>query len=593
MPIQAIEGVFSSYQEGRPAILATGRSLYDLGVDPGDGKIRPLLEILRREARKRFGMLLVTYSMAAGFDWDGIRIEDQRDRHTIETALRAHGLMDIPQDHNEVIRVIRGIASLSRTPTEGLVWASHEPLRFLFLIEFGEHLAPGNLTNGTQTEPQLIAIEWAHLTAQSLALRNSGNLIVFTAREGMVDDLVIRSLHQLRMHQPSPEEKAEFVAAGLKIYTNARFEESLTDESVVHLSTNTPNRCVESLIRASHRTGSFVTASDLTEEKRRAITDLSEGTLTFLDTTRVKDLDLQGRNIGVPKRLLKLYSKGLATGDSNIPRSVAIVGPPGTGKTDMALETAREAGVAALQLNSPKDPLVGGTERKARLQQELLREWIPNLAFIDEITEALPLERNEFDGDSGASRAVNATLLNVLSDESLRGKSQIMGTTNCPWRMGAAMRSRFRFIPVLHPLREDFPAIIISTAKRVDGNIVAETQDSRIREAADIFFFKGANPRHIRGALSHIRLICGKIGPGEVLLAAQDFAATTDLNSMIYADLWAIAVASFQSDLPWAEDPAGYPLPPHLQGIVDPKTGKVDEKKLWERISELQPKANV
>ena len=94
----------------------------------------------------------------------------------------------------------------------------------------------------------------------------------------------------------------------------------------------------------------------------------------------------------------------------------------------------------------------------------------------DEITEQFPLEQSEgFDGDSGASRAVMGQLLTSLSDESRRGRALLVATTNCPWRIGAAMRSRFTVIPVLHPLEEDFPGILASIAEQVKSRPVRPT----------------------------------------------------------------------------------------------------------------------
>lgn len=589
MPTPATEALFAAYQEGHSALLVTGRSLDDFAVDPQDSKIRPLWEILRQEARRRFGMLLVTYSMAGGLDWDEGRVEDQRDRRTIESAMNAHGLLRIPQDQNETMRVVRGITSLSRTPACGLRWSTGENLKFAFLVNFGDHLVP----QGCQADSQLIASELAYITAQSLALRSSGNLMIFSARDGLLDELVARALHPVRLPQPSATEKEQFLEAAETLYSKTTLEDGLSRRTVVHLTTNTPNRVVESLYRASHRTGIPISARDLTVEKTRAVEQLSEGTLTLLDTDRVKDVSLAGRNIMGVEATLTRYGQALALGDPSIPGSIILAGPPGTAKTDLAILTARTAGVSALQVNSPKDPLVGGTERKSRLQQSLLAEWIPNIAFVDEITEALPLERSEFDGDSGASRAVMASLLTLLSDESRRGRSLIIGTTNCPWRMGEAMRSRFRFIPVLHPLQEDFSAILESTCRRVDQTFKIDADAEIMRQAADLFYEKGANPRHIRSALSHIRHLTGHLGYKDVLMAAQDFCGSSDLQSVLYADLWALWMASFHSDLPWASDPSKYPFPMHLRDIVDQSSGEVSRKKLWDRITELRPHANV
>lgn len=273
--------------------------------------------------------------------------------------------------------------------------------------------------------------------------------------------------------------------------------------------------------------------------------------------------------------------------------NVLLVGPHGTGKTDMARLSARRAGAAAYQILSPKSGIVGETERKAELQQSILRQWIPNVAFADEVTESLPLERPDFNGDSGASAAVTAALLTALSDETRRGRSLFIATTNCPWRMGAAMRSRFTAIPVLHPLREDFAAIVVAIAQSLTRATSLKVDDPKVRQAASLFYDKGASPRDVRKALSKAVSEYGPITPESVLLAAGDLTPGSDLGSIIYTDLWAIKVCSFHSYHPWNADPAHYPYPQHLQGIVDPTTGEVNRIELDKRIQEYKAHANV
>lgn len=589
--IGALAEIFNAYDEGCPALLVTGRSLYDLVLD-GEGRMRPLIEALRREALQARGMHLVTYSMATGLDWDEARV-DARDRETISRALRLHRLVDIPQDQNEVVRVLRGIASLARAQDAGLQWHDSRPLRFLFLCEFGEHLAPGTLTNGTQSDAQLVAIELAHVTAQSLALRSSGQLIVFHAREGLVDSLVCSALRHVRLRQPDAAEKQPFISAALSLYDKAKLEKPLTAEIAARLSSNTPNRGFEQLLRASHRTGRLVSAKDVAFQKSQDIEHLSEGTLTVLDAMRIQGLDLQGRNIAAPRRALHRIADGLRRGDTTVPGNVLLAGAPGTGKTDLAILTAVEAGTAAYLMHSPKNAYVGETERRARLQQTILQETAPCIAFCDEISEALPLERNDIDGDSGASRAVMATLLSALSDDSRRGRSLIIGSTNCPWRIGVAMRSRFIVLPVLQPLAADLPAIIIATARRVTASAALDPRDANIEEAARIFLTKGASARDIRQALASVAMWQGTLSAAAVLTAARDFLATADRASAIYSDLWAIRSCSSRAFLPWADDPATYPFPEHLEDLVDPQSGDVNGDALERKLSELRPLANV
>lgn len=97
--MHAIEDILRAYEEGRPALLLTGRSLYDLVVD-AEGKLRPLVETLRRTCAARYGMAFVSCSLAGALDWDSTRVPDERDRRTIEKALRAHHLLDTPEKQN-------------------------------------------------------------------------------------------------------------------------------------------------------------------------------------------------------------------------------------------------------------------------------------------------------------------------------------------------------------------------------------------------------------------------------------------------------------------------------------------------------------
>jgi len=586
-----VDRIFEAFEQGFPALLLTGRSMDDLVVG-GDGKIRPLREELRLASRIRRSMVLVTYSLASGLEWEGVGIGDDKDRRTVEGALRAHRLLDIPQDQSESARVIRGISSLARSPAAGLKWANGKDLRFILTVEFADHLVPGSMTPGTQTDHQIVAIELAHLLGQSLALRSSGNLVIFHGRAGMIDDLVASALHLVRLFQPGQQEKESFLKEALALYGKASFEDVLPAEAVAHLTTNTPNRGLESLLRASHRSGQRITGKELAEQKNRDVEALSEHTLSVLDTSRANDLQLVGKNINAPKAILERYGEALLHGNGSMPGNVLLVGPPGVGKTDLAILTASCAKAAAYQMLSPKGGIVGETERKARLQQEVLREWVPNLAFVDEITEALPLERTEFDGDSGASRAVQAALLTALSDETRRGKSLLVATTNCPHRMGAAMRSRFTILPVLYPLAEDYPAILVATARRVNPGVELNPNDERIRQAAALFYEKGANPRHIRAALSNAVLMAGSLTPDTIIASACDQSPCTDMVSTIYADLWAVKVCSSRSFYPWAADPSSYPFPQHLKDLVDP-SGHVQMAELDKRLAELRPHANV
>jgi hypothetical protein len=345
--------------------------------------------------------------------------------------------------------------------------------------------------------------------------------------------------------------------AAMALYDQAKFEDGQTINSIAFLTANTPNRGLESLLRASHRNGRPISAKDLIAQKSADVQAYSEETLTVLDTSRVSiNTQLQGINSSHPQKILARLAQLLAEGNPNMPSNILLVGPPATGKSEMAQVMARQARVPAYQMNSPKDGIVGETERKSSLQQRVLVESAPNLSYVDEITEMMPLERSDFNGDSGATNAISAALLTALADESRRGRLLLLGSTNCVWRIGSAMVSRFVMIPVLHPLERDYPAIIIATAQRV-GNVTTE------------------------------------LTPRTILFAAQDCTISGDRDSAIYSDLWAVSACTSKSYFPWSDCLSSYAFPPHLQGLVDLQTGDINRTELQRRIQELKPNANV
>jgi AAA+ superfamily predicted ATPase len=169
------------------------------------------------------------------------------------------------------------------------------------------------------------------------------------------------------------------------------------------------------------------------------------------------------------------------------------------------------------------------------------------------------MERIGVAGDSGASQAVFAAFLTALSDGTKRGRSLLVGTTNDPNKMSDAMRSRFTVIPVISPLKEDFPEIVATIGLRAGAAL--DANDARIQQAAATFFEKGANPRKIREALDNAILLHEALTPETVLFAAHDLCTAEDRLSTIHADLVAISATSLRSFLPWSENPATYPFP--------------------------------
>ena len=587
----AIKEIFEPYEiEGRSSMVLTGRSIYDYECRE-DASISTLVRMMAEYA-KTLHLVMVRYSLA-----DGIVVPygmyEKEDRETIKKALSANGITNCScksgdcKASQELVDILRGISRMATASASDIKWHDGQQMKYLFLFEFTSDIMP----NANDVN-QKIARELTYQLVYSRPFMDNGNFFILSdVVEGKIDSQVQGLVYQKFLPYPNYEEKLVFVKGLRQKYPNAKYAQELDDKIIANLSSSTPNRGLDLVFRASHNSGLPIEAKALMEQKSKDVQMISEETITMLDTTRVKNVDLQGESVRVPIEFLRGQAEGLRNRDKSIHPNILLMGAPGTGKTDMALLTAQWAGVPIYQLNSPKAGIVGETERRAALQTRIFSTTTPSLGFIDEITEAMPMARAN-NLDSGASDAVMQALLNTLSDNSRAGKSLLIASTNCGFKMGAAMRDRFVIVPVIMPSVADFPSIICSIAKQVSGSVLDE-QDSDIVKAAKIFYEKHIMPRRIRAAL---KLVCHQNGltTKDVLVASEDANPLDEASwlSAVYADLCAISLTVSKRLLPWYGREDSYPFPNYIRNILDENLS-VDSVKLNNEIKKLQPYVNV
>lgn len=587
----AIKEIFEPYEiEGRSSMVLTGRSIYDYECRE-DASISTLVRMMAEYA-KTLHMVMVRYSLA-----DGIIVPysmyEKADVETIKKTLSANGISNCScksgdcKASQELVDILRGISRMATASAPDIKWRDGQQMKFLFLFEFTSDIMP----NASDVN-QKIARELTYQLVCSRPFMDNGNLFILSdVVEGKIDSQVQGLIYHKFLPYPNYEEKLVFVNGLRQKYPNAKYAQGLDDEIIANLSSSTPNRGLDLVFRASHNSGTPIEAKALMEQKSKDVQMISEETITMLDTTRVKDVDLQGESVRVPLEFLRGQAEGLCTRDASIHPNILLMGAPGTGKTDMALFIAKWAGVPVYQLNSPKAGVVGETERKSALQARIFSSTTPSLGFIDEITEAMPMARAN-NLDSGASDAVMQALLNMLSDNSRAGKSLLIASTNCGFKMGAAMRDRFVIVPVIMPSIADFPSIICSIAKQVSGSIL-DKHDCDIVAAAKVFYAKHIMPRRIRAAL---KLACQRDGltAKNILAAAEDANPLDEASwsSAVYADLCAISLTVSKRLLPWHGREDSYPFPDYISDILDENLS-VDSVKLNNKIEELQHYVNV
>lgn len=586
-PIQVI---LDHYAAGHRAVMISGRSLHDVEVDEL-AQIRPLRQTLFRVAHEQHGMAVVTVNLAQGalLETPG---QTPSQRTETERVLREAGInvsLDARQLPHE--RTLGLLNDIYRAATE-----SESLPALLVCVDFVEDLAPGGNAQASDFMLQITEVLW--LLAHEFRLRRHPVFLIFTGLRESIDCRVTASLKEVRLTQPGKVEKLALLAAmkASELRKSATFESGLDDDAVASLSAHTPNRSLEQLCFGSARSGWAITRMQLIERRRDDIVTMSDGTLRLLDTSRLASSRLTGRMITPVLAILSRWAERLRKGDTAMPTNLLLCGSPSSGKTDVALLMALLAGVPAVEMASPKGSFVGETERRAKLQWRIFKELSPVLGFIDEITEQWGLRRNQTNLDSGATDAMQGAMLEALSDVSRSGKNLIVGTTNCPWRLGAAQETRWTILPVLSALPEDYPAIIAALLQGMSKGDNFDPQDRVLLEAARLFADKGTPPRNIRSALSiEASLRDGPLTPERVRHAAvqiQPLSQKARISSE-YADLAAISQCTTAEFLPWAQNLAEFPFPIWLKPLVDTVTGQINSSALDARMAELAEQTDV
>lgn len=589
--------ILDAYRSGQQTLMVSGRPFSDLHV-AGDGGIRPMLSTLSREAWAEFGMGTLLFNLAQGprWTWEGVS-SDQRAEY--ESRLEksnlplSHGIRAAEQHRDPAYeRAFLLLSSIKRS-----IEQPGNMLPVLIIWEFGEDLVP-DAERGSRSDWVVQFTELLQLLAADYQRRRHPILMILSGAVERIDQRVTRALHPVVLVQPDQDEKIQFISALRRLDTTAgaTLETGLDDQVIANLVARTPNASLEEAFLASARTKKPLTHACLIDKKRADVVAMSEGTLSLIDTDRVISTRLVGRTIERPQELLAKWADGLRRGDRNTPMNVILAGAPSSAKTDLAILTAKNSRTPVYSIISPKGSLVGQTERQVLTLFRVFKGQSPAFGVIDEITEAFPMERNSMNLDSGASSAITAEMLNALADSSRAGRTLLIATTNCPWRVGAAMASRFLYLPVLSAIEEDYPEILCAVAASLLPDAEWNPNDATIRDAATVFHRKGASPRTMRTLIASKISTTNEGAKPTLLLRAAKACAPQDPRdraSAEYADLFAIRACSDLEMLPWHGRLTEFPLPAYLKGIIDEQTGEPDTEALNRRIEELKPHVNV
>ncbi|XP_033113460.1 ATPase family protein 2 homolog [Anneissia japonica] len=161
------------------------------------------------------------------------------------------------------------------------------------------------------------------------------------------------------------------------------------------------------------------------------------------------------------------------------PKGVLLYGPPGVGKTMVAKAVAHEVGAHVVVINGPEviSKFYGETEAKLR---EIFKEAAakaPSLVFIDELDSLCPKRENV---TSQAEKRIVATLLTLLDgmeSSNENGHVMVLGATNRPDAIDAALRRPGRFdreIEIGVPNAQDRADILTKCLQKINHSLSSE-----------------------------------------------------------------------------------------------------------------------
>ena len=389
--------------------------------------------------------------------------------------------------------------------------------------------------------------------------RHTLGLPSLTEREAAVEMMLDSSRHRLVLE------------AGLDRATVARLSGGMSLDAL-------------SRLRYVSHAAQPTTRRDIIAEKSATIRKLAGSTLTVFDEERNMD-DVAG----LPQ--IRLYLEDMQISGRTTIRLI-LAGPPGNGKTLVALAIAQLLGVPAVALNQIKDMWVGSSEKALSKALEVIKSMAPVLVIADEFDQTMGGSRASSSSmeSSSVESSLRAMFMEFTGDNAVDNGISIVGMSNNPQGIDAAFMSRFKTIAVLEP---SSPAEMVDVVRKNLSKVGAQI-DARGLEKAFSDTQRRFSGRELVNLLMAAQIHAAragktKIGRAEMQRAiaeAQHYSTKREQHQALSA----VAFTHSSRYLPWNASMllgmGTIPPPAYLQGYVN-EYGTPDMESLAQVIGDV------
>jgi transitional endoplasmic reticulum ATPase len=302
--------------------------------------------------------------------------------------------------------------------------------RSVLIVDFAHNVIPDNAGNNNSGDR--ISAEILERWAKDFRIRDVGNAIVLLTP--LLTNLAagLRSSHSeaLAIRIPKPGEEARVDYWKTCINSNGVvIEDDLTPEILGRLTSGVSRKQIGEIYALAKTESLPLNFTSIKKEKRRILQQ------EFGDKIRFEEPRCGFGGFGgeehIKEMLTEIQSyifKGIFR---RVPMGMLVIGPPGTGKTELLRCWAYECGYNFVSHKNPRGMYVGESENAMLNFLASIDDASPIIVVEDEADQS-ESPRDSFNGDNGVSNRLRQMKFDFCSDEKRRGKVIWVRISNRP-----------------------------------------------------------------------------------------------------------------------------------------------------------------